>query len=679
MSKNVKRTRFSYDENAVFSGKQIHRGRPIKFQLEGYTIEGYEGDTVLSALLGAGYNSVGNIHDEPLALTPGIGPHIVLTNAKGGGLTLPMARTPAKNGMKLSLYRSPDFSENEVSKPKLNFINSFLGKAKRSLDFNFETELTLPGPWLGQKSGKRLHYDLVIIGGGVAGLGAAQQAIEHGLHVALIEKNSSLGGNAYFFGATEGEQRPAEFIPQLVGEISKSKLVDVYLNTEATSIDNDHTKAHSISIQSGDISSENIDFIASKFILATGTLERLPIFPGNRLPGVISAREAFGLAAKFGVWQGDSAIICTNSSPATQVALLAADMGIKIKKLADSRNAPKSRFFEFAKAYGISLATGTQVHSASIDKDGQLSVHFCLTNAPEKFSGEPIQVDRLIVCGGWQPDLRLWHASGGDTLWNAATENLQATGDVEGVFLAGSCCGTQGMTACWNSGINAVSKLLDTETVAFTVPATNSAHESKDGKLPISPPQEDNNNCYLDIGHSLTQPSPKPPTGFWKTIFSRRKNAQTNYSQTTGETTLIDVTAKVLLNEIPAQFAGKFAQERCGIVADLQHTSHVEGIFSTFASEEKGNAPTYLKGRFGNKETVVRLKLAGNTMVEVGNFIFPDHAKSTPLEAIGSIVEIDKNDRSSALAVIDAAIDQARSLLIIRHGTGSTSATIRTE
>ncbi len=413
--------------------------------------------------------------------------------------------------------------------------------------------------------------------------------------------------------------------------------------------------------------------------MATGTLERLPIFSGNRLPGVIGAREAFHLAARYGIWQGETAIICTSSSPATQVALFSADIGIKVKKIVDSRNAPKSRFFEFAKAYGISLATGTQVHSASLDKDGQLSVQFCLTNTPEQLSGDPIQVDRLIVCGGWQPDLRLWHGAGGKTHWDAASENLQASGNVEGVALAGSCFGTQGMSDCWNGGINALNSLLNAETMTFSVSAISSEHESRDGKLPISNSQENNANCYLDSGHSLTQPAPKPAKGFWKTIFSRRRNTPIDYSQTKGETTLIDVVAKVLLNEIPAQFAGKFAQERCGIVADLQHTSRVKDIYGQFSSGEKGKAPRYLRGRFGNREAVVRLKLAGDTMVEVGNLIFPDHTNSTPLAAIGSIIEVDGADPNSAYAVVNASISKARSVLIVRHGTGSTNATIQQE
>ncbi len=163
MNRNVQNTRFSYDENAVFSGRQIHRGRPIKFQLNGVEIKGYEGDTILSALMGSGYNSVGIIRDEPMALTSSFSPQIMLKH--NTSLSFPMARTPAQNGMELTFYRSPDFEEINIAKPKFNFIDSILGRTKRSLDFDFEAELTLPNAWLEQKSEEQLRYDLVIIGG----------------------------------------------------------------------------------------------------------------------------------------------------------------------------------------------------------------------------------------------------------------------------------------------------------------------------------------------------------------------------------------------------------------------------------------------------------------------------------------------------------------------------------
>ena len=41
---------------------------------------------------------------------------------------------------------------------------------------------------------KILDYDVVIIGGGPAGLGAAVKAKENGARVAVIERNDELGG-----------------------------------------------------------------------------------------------------------------------------------------------------------------------------------------------------------------------------------------------------------------------------------------------------------------------------------------------------------------------------------------------------------------------------------------------------------------------------------------------------
>ncbi|MCF6301926.1 MAG: hypothetical protein L3J13_01785, partial [Devosiaceae bacterium] len=318
------------------------------------------------------------------------------------------------------------------------------------------------------------------------------------------------------------------------------------------------------------------------------------------------------------------------------------------------------------------------VHSVSLDKDHQLQVQFCLASNTQKFTGDPIPVDRLIVCGGWQPDLRLWHGVGGKTKWNITTEKLQAIGEVSRVILAGSCLGLQAMTDCWNSGQNAINSMLQKDKNVVFVPTINPEYESADGQLPISNSSANSTNCYLDSGHSLTQPSLKPQTGFWKKLFSTRQKTQEDFSQTKGENTLVDVAAKVELGELPAQFAGSFAQERCGVVADLQHSTPNVDIYSTLTNDDKGKAPSYLSGRFGRKEHIVRLKLSGNFGVEVGNFVFRDHGESSPLAAIGSIFEIDKNDRSTALALLDTSISGNQTALIVRHGTAATHARIET-
>ncbi|WP_152658646.1 hypothetical protein [Devosia chinhatensis] len=52
-----------------------------------------------------------------------------------------------------------------------------------------------------------------------------------------------------------------------------------------------------------------------------------------------------------------------------------------------------------------------------------------------------MSADALIVCGGWQPDLSLWHMAGGSSLWQSLRQRLEPVGNIDGIALAGSAAG----------------------------------------------------------------------------------------------------------------------------------------------------------------------------------------------------------------------------------------------
>ena len=46
----------------------------------------------------------------------------------------------------------------------------------------------------------KLHFDVVVIGSGPGGEGAAMQAVKHGKHVALVEQFDRVGGGCTHWG-----------------------------------------------------------------------------------------------------------------------------------------------------------------------------------------------------------------------------------------------------------------------------------------------------------------------------------------------------------------------------------------------------------------------------------------------------------------------------------------------
>src|SRR5690606_6676948 len=110
----------------------------------------------------------------------------------------------------------------------------------------------------------------------------------------------------------------------------------------------------------------------------------------------------------YGIWPGRSTLFATVSSPAYRLAMQASDAGISVPRIIDSRLRPQSRFLEFSKAYGITLASGTIVTDVAATAPGLL-VSLQLSMDGYHRDEPAMVVDRLVACGGWQPDLTLWH------------------------------------------------------------------------------------------------------------------------------------------------------------------------------------------------------------------------------------------------------------------------------
>ncbi len=668
-------SRFAIKEDAPFSGLQIDRDRPVSFVLEGKSYQGYAGDSILSALLASGVDTIGELGGEPVALDAELCPPVVVVGKSDQSSVLPLERTPLLDGMVLRFYSSETAAQKIKRSPIERVKRSLSGESQRTLDLDLSSGDVLPGPWVDLPSVQELETDLVVVGGGVAGLSAALAAAQSGWAVALIERRTSLGGDARFFGSQEGEQRPDQFILELEGALTAYEKVQIFTNSLALSLSRRGVRVHQITTLNDRVHGEILRISGRKTILATGMPERLPVFPGNRLPGVMKAREAFHLAAKYGVWRGGKAAFCTSSSAATQVALLAADMGVKVAKLADSRSRPKSRFFEFAKAYGISLATGTQVASASPGKRGRLNVQFALTSDSSMQSPEVLEVDRLVVCGGWQPDLTLWHGAGGRSVWQAERCQLLGVGELVDTALAGSCAGVLSMNACANSGREAFYDLSGMTFEGKALATPDIELESDDGYLPVVHGIDELETCFLDTGYSFTRPAQGANPGLLARLWRSRTQKETITAGRLKVLSLNEVAAKVVLGEIPAEYSGIIAQERC------IHAGRFANGVQAFqgGGPVTGRPPAYLTGRFGKRERVVELKSDNASAFEIGCPIYLDTETTAPTKAIGVVFKIANGGSKKNLAYVDASAISKGHKMVVRNNTHTILASVASD
>lgn len=156
-------------------------------------------------------------------------------------------------------------------------------------------------------------FDLIIVGGGPAGMSAAVQAANLGLSVALVDERATLGGQIYKqlglgFRVKDEAKMGREYVAGrgMITEIEKQK-IDVYLQTSAVSIEgtrivivHEGEKAQTLS--------------GRRILLAPGAHDRPVAFPGWTLPGVITAGGAQTLVKTQRVVPGER-ILFAGSGP----------------------------------------------------------------------------------------------------------------------------------------------------------------------------------------------------------------------------------------------------------------------------------------------------------------------------------------------------------------------------
>ncbi|MDR1516349.1 MAG: NAD(P)/FAD-dependent oxidoreductase [Synergistaceae bacterium] len=149
--------------------------------------------------------------------------------------------------------------------------------------------------------------DILIVGGGAAGLSAASEAASYGSKVLIAETDLQLGGQLVkqthkFFGSKDeyAGTRGYKIAGILLDEIKENaRNVKVLTNTTITGY---YSEDQTFTAMCGEESYTRIK--AKKAIVATGASERLIPFPNNDIPGVYGAGAIQTLMNVYGVTPG---------------------------------------------------------------------------------------------------------------------------------------------------------------------------------------------------------------------------------------------------------------------------------------------------------------------------------------------------------------------------------------
>ncbi|MEL6508974.1 MAG: sarcosine oxidase subunit alpha family protein [Pseudomonadota bacterium] len=425
-------------------GRLVNRDCAVEFTFNGKRMRGFEGDTLASALLAGDQMLVGRsfkYHRPRGIVASGAEEPNGLVNLGEGSMFEPNARvttTEVFDGLTAG-------SQNHW--PSLEFdVGALNAKLSRFLPAGFYYKMFIhPRPlWkhvyepfirqsagLGKapkdRDGERYehfyaHVDLLIIGGGVAGLVAAKAAIGSGLRVLVVEQTAAWGGRAPVDGAVIDGMSADEWVAQTVAELEAAENIELRTRLMGAGV-YDHGYVLGYERIGDHRPGEGLPkhrlwrIRAGHILTATGAIERPLSFAGNDVPGVMLASAVRDYAMNFGVSAGDRTVVVTNNDDAYRTALVMKDAGLDVPAIIDAREGGAGALGAEVEAAGIRVLKGKGI--ATVKGGKRVTGVATCAMAGEGTPQEEIACDVVAMSGGWSPVVHLWSHCGGKLVWDA--------------------------------------------------------------------------------------------------------------------------------------------------------------------------------------------------------------------------------------------------------------------
>lgn len=483
------------------AGGRVQRGTSLRFSFNGRSFEGLAGDTLASALLANGVSLVARswkYHRPRGILSAGVEEPNALVQLFDGARTVPNARmTEVELVAGLS-------AKSIHAKPSIEFdLRSVNGWFARFLPagFYYKTFMASQKAWhffehhirkasgLGEspREADPDHYDkrfafcdVLIAGGGLAGLSAALAAGASGARVILADEQAEPGGWLLSSDAMVDDLPAAVWVEDVLRRLRAMPEVKVLSRTTVFGYQ-DHNFL-TLAERRGDHLEGGVTLVrerlwkvrAKQVVLATGAHERPLVFANNDLPGVMLASAVSTYIRRYAVLPGRQAVVFTNNDSAYDAALALHQAGASVT-VVDARVVPDGALCERARDLGLPILAGQVVVEASGGRAVR-GVHIHRLDGQDQLEGgaATLPCDLLAISGGFSPVIHLHCQSNSKVVWSDTLACFVPGPAMQAQRSAGSCRQPMNLADCAQDGTAA--GLAAVLAAGLAAPAVASPH-----------------------------------------------------------------------------------------------------------------------------------------------------------------------------------------------------------
>ncbi len=379
---------------------QVSR-EPVTVLWNGKHVPGLKGDTLAATLYGHGIRAVarsrkfhqprglsGSFVAGHLATVDGV-PHCRLdrtATAEGQRVDLENVWPSARfDLMSLARFLPRKMVRAGFEHPRCIPDGSFAWKIWERTLWQMAGEADAPAPSSASETlARHLKADTLVIGGGPAGIKAATSASGS---VVLVTRSRELGGMAF------GADNTYPPLPETVTVLTNHEVYALFDEARIAMAAPNNPREPCVLIE------------ADKVILATGTCSTPPLVAGAALPGVLDARTALHLAARYGVPPGKRTVVigtARGGAVAERLVALGCDI-IDVIDVADVDRIDGRDCVSAVRAGGRSIACDAVVHASPWRADPTLPFQACADGELRLAAGNlPGHVSQVGACS--EPD-----------------------------------------------------------------------------------------------------------------------------------------------------------------------------------------------------------------------------------------------------------------------------------